>query len=170
MELFEAIFSRRSIRSYKTDKIPASYIEKIIKSAMFAPSAMNLQPWDFVICDAAESLDNLKKIVPHSEKMLASNGIAVLICGDKSLEKNEDYLVQNCSAATQNFLLAAHGIGLGACWIGIHPIKEIMDGLKNYFNMPDYIVPVSMVTLGYPAETKEFEERFKPEKIHKNIW
>ncbi len=169
METYNAILTRRSIRQYKNREISEEIIEKLLKSAMFAPSAMNLQPWHFIVVDDMDVIKGTLKAIPYAE-MLKQANIAILVCGDINVEKNEDFIVQNCSAATQNILLAAHDSGLGAVWIGIHPMKEIMEPVSKYFNLPENIIPISMVSIGYPAEKVEAEDRFNKNKIHMNKW
>lgn len=169
MDIFEAILKRRSIRKYKDQEIPDYLIRDLLKAAMYAPSAMNYQSWQFVVINERRKLEEILEIIPHAE-MLKSAQAAILICGDLSLDKNIDYLQQNCSAATQNLMLWAHGVGLGTCWIGVYPVEEIVSGLKTLFNLPEYVIPISLVSLGYPAENPIADERFKTEKIHFNKW
>lgn len=168
MDLFKAILTRRSIRKYSNQKIADDMIRNLLKSAMYAPSAMNSQAWQFVVINQREKLDEIFKVIP--QEMLKSAQAAILICGDLNQEKNINYIQQNCSAATQNLMLCAHGLGLGSCWIGVYPTKETISGLQKIFNLPDYAIPISMVSLGYPAENPIADERFKTEKIHFNKW
>lgn len=169
MDLFSAILQRRSIRKYSGKKLSKQLVDDLLKAAMYAPSAMNNQAWQFVVVDDRQKLDEVLKVISYAE-MLKSSQAAILICGDLNLEKNIDYIQQNCSAATQNLMLWAHGVGLGSCWIGVYPVKETVSGLQKLFNLPEYVVPISMVSLGYPAENPIAEERFKPEKVHFNKW
>jgi len=169
MDLFTAILNRRSIRKYSDKAMPDGALDKLLKSAMYAPSAMNNQAWQFVVINQRKKFDEILKVISHAE-MLKSAQAAVLICGDLDLEKNIDYVQQNCSAATQNLMLCAHGLGLGSCWIGVYPVKEIISGLQDLFKLPEHIVPISLVSLGYPAENPIAEDRFKTEKVHFNQW
>ena len=169
MDLFNAILTRRSIRKYSDKLIPEMMIKDLLKAAMYAPSAMNNQAWQFVVINNRQKLDSVLKVIPHAE-MLKSAQAAILICGDVNFEKNIDYIQQNCSAATQNLMLCAHGLGLGSCWIGVYPVKETISGLQELFYLPEYAVPISLVSLGYPAENPTADERFKTEKIHFNQW
>lgn len=168
MELYNALLNRRSIRKYSDKELPNGVIDDLLKSAMYAPSAMNNQAWQFVVVNQREKLDDIFKIIP--QEMLKSTKAAILICGDFNLEKNIDYIQQNCSAATQNILLAAYGLGLGSCWIGVYPVKETISGLQKLFNLPEYVTPITLVSLGYPAENPVAEERYKAEKVHFNQW
>lgn len=169
MDLFNTILNRRSIRKYSDKKIPDAVFKDLLKSAMYAPSAMNYQPWQFVVVTQRKRLDEILKVISYAE-MLKSAQAAILICGDLNLEKNIDYIQQNCSAATQNLMLCAHGLSLGSCWIGVYPVKEITSGLQDLFKLPEYVVPISLVSLGYPAENPMAEDRFKTEKVHFNRW
>ncbi|MFO7524156.1 MAG: nitroreductase family protein [Ignavibacteriaceae bacterium] len=92
------------------------------------------------------------------------------MCGDSGIEKNESWMIQNCSAAIENILLAAHGLGIGSCWIAIHGIAEVVENVSKQFKLPDNVVPVSLITLGYPDETVIAEDRFNKEKVHYNRW
>jgi len=169
MDTMETILNRRSIRKYTNQKISEEQIEKIIKAAMYAPSAMNYQPWHFVVIDEREAIDQIFKINPHAE-MAKEAQLAIIVCGDSKLEMNIDYLVQDCSAATQNALLEIHALGLGAVWISSYPNTDTISGIRNYYGLPENIVPVSIISLGFPAEEVTAEERFNKSRIHKNKW
>jgi nitroreductase len=169
MEIQEALLKRRSIRKYKDQKISKDDLNRILKAAMYAPSAMNLQAWQFILIDDKNVLiETIKSI--HYAEMLKQSAAAILICGDSAVEKNESWLLQNCSAAIQNILLSAHGLGIGSCWIAIHGMVDVYKNIKSQFKLPENIVPVSLISLGYPDETLTTEERFKQDKIHYNKW
>ncbi len=169
METMKTILTRRSIRKYKAEEISKEQINEIIKAAMYAPSAFNNQPWQFIAVDKREILDEIFKIIPHAE-MLKQAAAAIIVCGDKNSEENIHLIALNCSAATQNALLAIHDLGLGAVWVSAYPAEETITGLKKLFNFPENIVPISILSIGYPDEEVTAEERFKPEKIHFNNW
>ena len=169
MEVQEALLNRRSIRKYKDQKISKGNIDKILKAAMYAPSAMNLQAWHFVVIDDRDVLIETIKSIPYAE-MLKQSAAAILVCGDSLIEKNESWLLQNCSASTQNILLSAHGLGIGSCWIAIHGMDDVYKNVKTQFILPENIVPVALISLGYPNEEVKAEKRFKVEKIHYNNW
>lgn len=169
MEINAGILSRRSIRKYKQSEITKSDLNTIIKAAMYAPSAMNLQGWHFVVIDDKQVLiETISSI--HYAEMLKQTPAAILVCGDSSVEKNESWMLQNCSAAIQNILLSAHGLGIGSCWIAIHGMADVVENVKKQFNLPTHIVPVSLISLGYPDEAPIAEERVKQDKIHINTW
>jgi len=169
MEVQEALLNRRSIRKYTDRKISKENLDKILKAAMYSPSAMNLQAWQFIVIDDKGILVETIKSIPYAE-MLRQSAAAIIVCGDSLVEKNESWLLQNCSAAIQNILLSAHGLGIGSCWIAIHGMDDVYKNIKTQFNLPQNIVPVSLISLGYPDEVVKAEERFKHDKIHYNKW
>lgn len=169
MELWEAILTRRSIRKFKSHPIPDVLIEKILRAGMQAPSARNKQPWHFVLVKNREMLDKISEIHPYAY-MLKEAPLGILICGDSEIETTIEYIVQDCSAATQNMLLAAHDLGLGAVWLGIFPREQRVKAMRELLEIPQKIIPVSMIAVGYPDEKKSYEDRFKPERVHYEKW
>ena len=169
MEFLEVVLKRRSIRKYKNQNISDEKIHSILKAAMYAPSAMNLQAWHFIVIDSKDVLLQTIKSIPHAE-LLKQTDKAIIVCGDSSVEKNESWMIQNCSASIQNILLAAHDNGLGACWIAIHGMDEVVKKVSEQFNLPKEIIPIALISVGYPDETVNAEDRFRKEKIHYNKW
>ena len=169
MNTNEAIFSRRSIRKYLNRQIPNELVKLLIEAGMYAPSARNYQPWHFIVVQSRKTLDELSVVHPYG-KMLKQATLAILVCGDKNIDPMDSYLIQNCSAATQNILLAAHANGLGAVWLGVHPREQRMNGIIDLFNLPKHILPISLLSIGYPAETVVKPERFNQEKAHYEKW
>jgi len=169
METMKAILSRRSIRRYTEEPVSRDLIEELLKAAMNAPSAGDEQPWHFIVIDRRPILDKLADIHPHA-KMLKQAPAAIIVCGDESMEKFKDFWVQDCSAASENMLLAAHALGLGAVWLGIYPAEKIVLEIRELLNIPSNIIPFSIISIGYPAEEKESKERFDASRIHSNTW
>ena len=169
MDVLDAIHTRRSIRKYEDRPVPETLVQRVLAAAMMAPSARNAQPWQFVVITDRELLAEVPRINPYA-KMVARAPLAILVCGDLTLEISTGYWVVDCAAATQNLLLAAHGLGLGAVWTGVYPRTERMDGLRRLLKLPEHVVPHSLVALGYPAEQIASEERYRPERVHHNIW
>ena len=169
MEALEAIKTRRSIRKFQDKKISGELIKELINYAMYSPSAFDYQPWHFIVADNKEQFDDILKAASHAE-MIKEASHAVILCGDRKLEENIGLLIQDISAATENLLLAAYSYGLGAVWVGIYPFEEIVAGIKELFKLPENIVPVSMVVMGYPGESPAQPERYKPERVHFNKW
>ena len=165
----QAIFTRRSIRKYTEEPIPASIIHELIEAAVSAPSAGNEQPWQFILLTKRDILLEIPRFHPHASFVKIAQQ-AILICGDLSRETFEGYWMIDCSAATQNLLLAAHAKGLGACWVGIYPRQERIKKLKELLRVPDHIIPFSLVALGFPAEEKQREERYDEDRVHVDTW
>ena len=169
METLDAILTRRSVRNFKHEPIPQDVINKLLRAAMQAPSAGNEQPWHFVVIDDPESLHAIPEFHPYS-KMLLDAPLAIQVCSDRKLEKHRASWIQDCSAATQNILLAAHALGLGSVWLGIFPKAERVAGMQRLLNLPGDIRPFGLVAIGYPAEEPEPVDRYKEDRVHRNQW
>jgi nitroreductase len=169
MDTLEAIHSRRSVRRYQDRPVPEELVRKLLAAASSAPSARNQQPWQFVVIDDRQILAEIAEINPNAQ-MARRAPLGILVCGDLGLEKSPGYWVVDCAAAVENMLLAAHALGLGAVWTGVYPRQERMDGLRRLTKLPDDIIPHSLVILGYPAEQPPPQERYRPERVHRNTW
>jgi len=169
MDTIEAIHTRRSIRQYQDKSIPNKTIRELLAAAMAAPSARNQQPWEFIVITERKLLEKIPTINPFAN-MAKRAPLAILICGNLEIETSPGYWVIDCAAATQNLLLAAHALGLGAVWTGTYPNEDRMDGYTDLFDLPEYILPHSLVVLGYPDEEPSEEDRFLEERIHHNGW
>ncbi len=169
LDIFEAIETRRSIRHYRPEPVSNDSIERILSAAMMAPSAGNQQPWQFIVIRKRELLDAIPDFHPHAEMVLQVS-VAILVCGDLRLENHKGYWVQDCSAATQNLLLAAHGLGLGAVWTGIYPRQDRVKGFRNLLNLPQEVMPLALVPIGYPDRKGSGVERFDRARIHQDGW
>lgn len=169
MDALKAIFTRRSIRKFTAQPVPESLIETVLRAAMSAPSAGNQQPWHFVVVDDRSMLDRIPTFCPYAA-MCREASLGILVCGDTALERYQGFWVQDCSAATQNLLLAAHALGLGAVWTGVYPRDERVRGFRELLKLPDSVIPLSFVVIGYPAEHPRPADRFRRERIHRNRW
>ena len=169
MDPFTMILTRRSIRKYNKKTIPEELIQKILQAAFHAPSAGNQQPWHFVILDDRKILNVIHTFHP-SAKMLKDADKAILVCGDLDLEKFKGFWMIDCAAATENILLAAHSLGIGACWLGLYPREGRVAGMRKLLKLPSSIIPFAIVSLGFPAEIKSVEDRYTPLRIHRNQW
>ncbi|MGO5065954.1 nitroreductase family protein [Clostridium sp. LCP25S3_F8] len=164
-----AILKRRSIRKYKDKKISDDIVEGLLRAGMAAPSAVNEQPWQFIVLRDKEIMKKITKVHEYS-KMLLEADVAIVVCGDKSKELIDDFWVQDCSAATENILIEAEDRGLGAVWLGVYPIKERIEGIKEILNLPECITPLSVIPIGYPNEDKKPIDRFDKERVHYDKW
>ncbi len=171
--VLDAIFTRTSIRSYEPDHaVSRDTVEILLHAAMSAPSAVNKQPWAFVVLDTREALDSLAEVLPYA-KMLTHAPLAIVPCGDmnKAIEgEGRDFWIQDVSAATENMLIAAHALGLGAVWTGVYPDLERVKAVKERLGMPDNIIPLCVVPVGYPAGNQQPKDKWNPEAIHYNLW
>ena len=164
-----AIFKRRSIRKYTSKPVTEEQIEKILRAGMAAPSAGNQQPWHFIVIDDKKLLSEIPKFHPYSS-MLNEASCAIVVCGDITLQKYEGYWVQDCSAATQNMLLMATELGLGSVWLGVYPREERVVAVKKLLGIPESVIPLCIISIGYPAEKKGLNDRYNESRIHRNKW
>jgi nitroreductase len=169
MDAIEAIMTRRSIRKYAGKRVAPEAVEKLLRAAMAAPSAGNQQPWHFIVVWDRATLDAIPEFHPYS-KMLHDASVAIVVCGDMESEVHAGYWVQDCSAATQNMLVAAHALGLGAVWLGIYPTDERVASMRDLLHMPSNVVPLAVIALGHPAERATPADRYNPERVHEDRW
>lgn len=167
MNTIDAILTRRSIRKFKDKKIANEVLEDILKSAMHAPSAYNEQPWQFIIIDDRKLLDEIPNILPNAE-MCKTAVLAILVCADLTKEKAENMYVLDCAAATQNIMLAAHDKNIGSVWVGIYFREKRIETCRKFLKLPEHIIPISLVPLGYSDEEIKKVNRFKKDRIHYN--
>jgi nitroreductase len=165
----ESIYKRRSIRKYTSEPVQQEKLLEFIKAGMNAPSAGNQRPWQFVIITERKLLDEIPKFHPYS-LMLHEASAAILVCGNLECEKHKGYWVQDCSAATQNILLEITDQGLGGVWLGVYPREDRVEGLRKLLNIPEQIIPFSLIAVGYPAEEKPPKNEFDHSRIKYNRW
>jgi nitroreductase len=165
----DAILTRRSIRTYTDQAVSDESITELLRAAMAAPSAGNQQPWQFVVIRERRTLDRLALVHPYAA-MAPKAQLAIAVCGDVRLEKHKGYWVQDCAAATENLLIAAHAAGLGAVWLGVYPLEERVSSIQALLGLPDEIIPLAVVPVGYPAEHPSPADRFDPSRIHLERW
>ena len=169
MDAIDAIIGRRTIRQYTPDPIPAEKLEVLLRAAMSAPTANNRQPWHYVVITDRTTLDRIGEFHRHGA-MLKQATAAILVCGDLQLARYHGHMILDCAAATENILIAAHAIGLGAAWLGIYPWEDRQAAIRQFLTMPAEIDPIALVSIGYPSEEKASSERYKPERIHYQQW
>lgn len=169
MDAMSAIISRRSIRKYTKEPVPESILKEILEAAMSAPSAGNEQPWRFIIINNREILNAIPKFHPYSQPLTTAS-VAVVVCGDLTLEIHKDFWAQDCSAAIENILIAVQAKGLGAVWLGLYPRAERVLGMQKLLGIPEHVIPLAVIPIGYPAEEKPPALRFDMSRIHYNTW
>lgn len=169
MDIFEALMTRRSIRQFTSDPVSEAAILKVLEAAMMAPSAGNAQPWHFVLVTDRGLLDKIAEIHPYAG-MSRDAAAGILICGDLRCERYPGNWPADCSAATQNILLALHGLGLGGVWTGIWPGEELMQNFRELLGLPDEAMPLAFVPFGWPASVPPTPARYQPDRVHLNGW
>ncbi len=170
-DMLGLIFGRRSIRVYSPGEVSEAAVTRLLQAAMAAPSAMTKDPWRFVIVRDRAKLAKLAEALPGG-KMLATAALGIIVCGDleSAFEQQISYLLQDCSACIENLLLAAHGLGLGACWVGVHPAEEAIRTVRELFSLPGPIVPVAGIAVGVPGEQLEPRTRYQQGYVHLEQW
>lgn len=171
MNTITDILTRRSVRAYQTQKnaVSKEKIDEILKAAMYAPSAMNKQPWAFFVVDDPALLAKIQEVHPYAG-FLTEAGQAIIVCGDKAA-CYEDYWKVDPLLAGQNILLAAHALGFGTCWCGVYPNQARMRTFQKLLNLPEHIEPLALIALGLAKkEGTEPPQRFDAKKIHRNVW
>ena len=165
------IFGRRSIRLYSPEAVSEAEVQKLLEAAMAAPSAAAKDPWRFVVVRNRQTLADIVAALPNCQ-MLAGAALGIAVCGELPAAHDQQlsYLLQDCSAAIENLLLAAHILGLGACWLGVHPREQRMNALKKILSLPPSVIPVACIAIGHPAETKQPRTRFNQDYVHSEKW
>jgi nitroreductase len=182
MNTLEAIMTRRSVREYADRPVPRETVKRLLAAAMQAPYAGAGQPWHFIVIDDPHILDSIPAVSPYRE-IRPPAPAAILVCLDLRLPENPYLRVQGAmvrrtgaraprvrAAATENLLLAAHALGLGAVWTAVYPDPDRMLGFTNLFSLPDGIVVLALVTIGYPAVRPPPEDRYREDRVHHNGW
>lgn len=166
MDAIETIYKRRSIRCYEEKPVDKETIINLLKAATAAPTAANCQPWEFIVVDEPEKLSKLKDKLIFARYNAPA---AIVVCGNMKLAFKgpvKEMWVQDCSAATENILIAATSMGLGSVWIGIYPIESNINMMKKVLNIPEHVIPLGIVYIGYPGEEKEARTRFDEKRVY----
>lgn len=161
-EILDLIMNRRSIRRYSQEQVSENKVEDLLRAAMAAPSASNKKPWSFVVVRNPEKLALLSKVHKYSD-MCARAALVIVVLGDPEISS---FWVEDCSAATENLLLAASGLGLGSVWVAIHPEAEDEASVRSILQIPDRLRVLCLLPVGYPAESKPPRTQFDPERVH----
>lgn len=169
MDALENLLTRRTIRRFTQEAVTEAEIETMLRAAMAAPSAGNQQPWHFITITDRAVLDQLPDIQPHCRQMLLAP-LAILVCADVTVERHEGFWVQDCAAAAENILLAAHAQGLGGSWCGLYPRTPWCEGVARLLDLPHHVQPLCLLAIGHPDEEKAPSDRFRRERIHDQRW
>jgi nitroreductase len=170
-ERLQFIFARRSIRAYTPQPVSEETVTSLLQAAMAAPSAMAKDPWRFVVIRQPANLRALAAALPHGQ-MLRDAAVGIFVCGDLEVAHDGQlsYLLQDCSAAIENLLVAAAALGLGACWLGVHPRQNRIEAISQLLGLPPSVLPVAGIAIGHPAEIKEARTRYSQSHVHHERW
>ena len=171
--VLENILSRKSVRSYTDEPVRRSQLDTLLRAAMAAPTGRDMRPWKFVVIDDKAAMAALADSLPYA-KMLREAQAAVAICGDLSVTDDKGNPSKNwtfdCSAATENLLLSAEALGLGAVWTGVYPYEERVEAVKSALGLPEEIVPLALIPIGHPKGDPQPKDKFNKDNIHYNGW
>jgi nitroreductase len=167
-DTLRTIFSRKSVRTYAEGSIPREKLEMLARAGMAAPSAVDQRPWEFIIVTEPAKLSDLAARLPYA-KMTARAGAAVAVCGDLRRQWGGPESVAwviDCSAATENILLAAESMGLGAVWTALYPYPERMQPVRELLGLPDYIQPLALIPVGIPRGGEKAKDKWDAQRLH----
>lgn len=165
-DILETIFSRRSIRIYDRKKLDKETITNLLKAAMAAPSGSNSRPWEFLVVTDEDKINLLRSKINYGNYNAPA---IIIVCGNTAIAQNESankYWVQDCSAATENLLVAAAGMGLGTCWVASYPKEDVMKLLRETLGIPEDVYPLNLIYVGYPAEEKAPRTQYDETRVH----
>jgi nitroreductase len=169
IEEADPVLTRRSIRSYTLEPVSEDLLHRLLRAAMVAHSAGDERPWQFVIIREQLIRDLITHVHPFAP-MAAAAPVSILICADKTMCRERCFWVQDCAAATENILIEAQYLGLGAAWLSVYPVKGWMEGFRRLLEIPDNIIPFSLVTMGHPDEQKDPIDLYDESRIHHDGW
>ena len=162
--VLENIAERKSVRKNLNKSVEEDKIDAMVKAGMAAPSGMDRRPWELVVVTDREALDSMAAKLPYA-KMLTNAPLAIVVCGDTT---RSSYWYLDCSAATQNVLLAAEALGLGAVWTAAYPYEDRIDVVRQNTGLPENIVPLCVIPIGYPDGPQKAKDKFDPQRVHRN--
>jgi nitroreductase len=165
----DPVFSRHSIRKYTDEPVTDEQVDLLLRAAMAAPSAGNQQPWHFVVLRDVQTFRAVQDWHPYAA-MLPTASVAIVVCGDPRGCKWPQMWEQDCSAATENILIEAAFLGLGAVWLGVHPLEERIRGGRELLGVPEHVVPFAIVAVGHPHEQKPPSDRYDAARVHRDRW
>jgi nitroreductase len=165
------IHSRKSVRNFTGQTVSRALLDKIVRAGMAAPSAVNRQPWSFVVVTDRKMLDMLNDELPYA-KMLGKAGAAIIVCAipDKAYDGSKEFAIIDSTLAGENILLAAEALGLGAVWTAVYPDDDRMNIVRKVLGIPGNIIPLNVIPIGYPVGTDKPKNKYKPENVHWEKW
>lgn len=171
--VFQNILNRKSVRSYTDRAVSREQLDTLLRAAMAAPTGRDMRPWKFVVIDDKEALAKLAGQLPYAN-MLPEAAAAIVVCGDLSVTDDKGKPSTNwtfdCSAATENLLLAAEAMGLGAVWTGVYPYEERQTAVSQALQLPEHIIPLNLIPIGYPKGDPQPKDKYDADNVHFNGW
>ena len=171
-DTLKTIFARKSVRTYKNEPVPRETLEMLVRAGMAAPTAVDKRPWEFVVVTDRTVLKQLADVLPYA-KMAERAAAAIVVAGDVRKQwggMEADYWIMDCSAATQNILLAAESMGLGAVWTAVYPEESRIRAVRQILGMPPHVVPLNLIPVGVPAGRDKPKDKYDPKQVHWNKW
>lgn len=170
-DVLTIIRERKSVRSYTGEPVSKEDIDELLHAAMAAPAAIHMMPWKFVVVTDKAKLNTLANGLPFA-KMLAAAGTGIVVCAvpQEAAFGNEDFAILDCTCASENILLAAEALGLGAVWTAVYPNKELMSFVRSELNIPQHIIPLNIIPVGYPTGIEKAKDKYDPKNIHWEMW
>ncbi len=171
-DFLEILHERKSVRQYSDQKVTEEQLETLVRAGMAAPSAVNRQPWFFFAINDRVLLDELGNRLPYA-KMLLQAPAAIVVCGnmERALDAwQQEFWIQDCSAATQNILLAAESMGLGSVWTAVYPATDRIEIVRKVLILPSHLIPLNVLPIGYPDGPQRAKDKWKPENMMWNKW
>ena len=160
------IFKRRSVRKFSDEEVSINQVKNLIKAGMQSPSAFNSQPWEFIIVSDKKDLESVSKMSRFAKPAKRAQKLIIVLGNTKKFRVVKDMIQQDLSACTQNILLQAVVDGLAGVWLGFYPREDRVNALREYFDIPDHIIPFSVIAIGYPKDEKDPKSRYDESKIH----
>ena len=165
----DPVLSRTCIRSYTPQPVPEEAIRTLLQAGMAAHSAGDQRPWHFVVIQDQEMRNRIADLDPFAH-MVPQSPTTILVCGDPTLQKHQGFWVQDCAAATENILVEAHLLGLGAVWLAVYPAEGRVQSFRRLLGLPEYVMPFALVPVGYPAERRKPASRYDESRVHHDRW
>ena len=171
-ETMKTILSRRSVRAYAAAPVSGEQLDGLVRAGMAAPSAVDARPWDFIVVTDKALLGQLAAALPYA-KMAAQAAAAIVVTGDIRRQhggEGASFWLMDCSAATQNILLAAESLGLGAVWTAVYPEADRVAAVRKMLGIPAHVVPLNLIPIGVPAAKPKPADRYEAGLVHKDRW
>lgn len=165
----DPVLSRTNVRDYTEQPVSDEAVSMLLKAAMAAPSADDERPWHFVVVRDRRIREKILEVHRFAH-MIPQAPVALLVCGDETLQKEKGFWVQDCAAATENILIEAQQLGLGTVWLGVYPVEGRVQGLQHLFGIPQHVIPFALVAVGYPANHKQPVDRYDASRVHVDNW